>query len=172
MPRDDASAPLSDARVASSIPGRLRLRLPATPEGRSRLSAAAAELAGDPESLIVHLKPASASLVVEYDPAGATSVWSRLRGLGLPGSETESSPAVTDPGNRVIAAAGVLDAQVTRRTHGHGLRTLIPIGFGMLAARQLLRDTERIGDAPWYMLAWYASETFQKMQIPKGGTDG
>lgn len=174
MPQEDAgpSAPLSTARVASTIPGRVRLRLPVNATGRIRLAAAAAELAGDPESLVVHPKPASASLVIEYDPAGADSVWSRLRDLGLPATETQSSPAVMDPATRVVAAAGALDEQVARRTHGHGLRTLVPIGFGMLAARQLLRDTERIGDAPWYMLAWYASETFQKLQTSKGGTDG
>jgi hypothetical protein len=26
--------------------------------------------------------------------------------------------------------------------------------------RQALRGPERLGDAPWYLLAWYASETF------------
>lgn len=172
MPRDHALAPLSKARVASSIPGRLRLRLPMTADGRYRLAAAAAELSGDPDSLIVHPRPASAGLVVDYDPAGADRVWSRLRGLGLPATETESSPGATDPATRVIAAAGVLEEQVARATHGHELRTLIPIGYGMLAARQLLRGRQRIGDAPWYVLAWYASETLHKLQTSRSRTDG
>lgn len=175
MSRDDAGPPasLATARVASTIPGRLRLRLPSSAAGRRQLAAAAAELAGDRESLVVHPRPASASLVIEYDPARADQVWSRLRALGLPAAESwDASPTVTDPATRVISAAASLNQQVARRTHGHELRSLIPIGYGMLAARQLLRGTQRIGDAPWYVLAWYASETFQKLQTRKGGIDG
>ncbi len=175
MPEDDAGSPasLATARVASSIPGRVRLRLPASADGRRRLAAATTELSGDREFLVVHPRPASTSLVVDYDPARADHVWSRLRALGLPSTATrESSSTVTDPAVRVIAVAGSLNEQVTRRTHGHELQSLIPIGYGMLAVRQLLRGKQRIGDAPWYLLAWYASETFQKRHTPKGGTDG
>ena len=174
MPRDEAvpQSPLATARVASSIPGRLRLRLPTTAEGRRRLADAVAEMGGDRESLVVHPRPASVSLVIEYDPASADHVWSRLGALGLPSTETrESSPAITDPATRVIAASGSLNEQVARLTHGHELWSLIPIGFGMLAGRQLLRDSPRIGDAPWYVLAWYASESFQKLQTPARVTE-
>lgn len=172
MSRHDASAPLASARVASSIPGRLRLRLPMSAEGRNRLARAVTELAGDAECLVVHPRPTSVSLVVEYDPADKDRVWSRLQGLGLPAAEVESSPGVKDLMTRVTATAGMLDEQVARATHGHELRTLIPIGYGMLAARQLLRGTQRIGDAPWYVLAWYASETFHKLQTPRSRTNG
>ena len=176
MPEVDAGsvASLSTAQVVSSIPGRLRLRLPTDARGRVQLAAAAAELSGDRDLLAAHLRPASTSLVIEYDPIRADAVWTRLRALGLPASagSGESSAAVTDPSARVLMAASGLNHQVLRRTHGHDLRSLIPIGYGMLAVRQLLRGKQRIGDAPWYVLAWYASETFQKMQTQKGGTDG
>lgn len=176
MPGDDAGSAgsLATARIASSVPGRLRLRLPADAEGRNRLAAAAADLSGDRDLLAAHPRPTSTSLVVEYDPARVDDVWSRLRALGVSESAGPlgSSSAVTDPATRVSAAASGINDQVLRRTHGHDLRSLIPIGYGMLAVRQLLRGKQRIGDAPWYVLAWYASETFQKLQTPKGGTDG
>ncbi len=38
----------------------------------------------------------------------------------------------------------------------------MPLGLGLLSVRQALRGPDRLGDAPWYLLAWYASETFFK----------
>lgn len=165
--------PLATARVASSIPGRLRLRFPATPAGRGMLSAAAADLAGH-DPLIVESRPRSGSLVLHYDPAHGVDVWGRLRGLGLhiPDAPASRSQPSVDPSARVITAVRGLDALVPRVAAGHDLRTLVPLTYGLLAARQFLRGEQRLTKAPWYVLAWYASETFQKAQRSRGGNDG
>lgn len=166
--------PLATARVASSTPGRLRLRLPATPAGRSMLAAAAADLVGHEDPLVVESRPRSSSLVIHYDPAHSVDVWVRLRTLGLqiPDSPAGATPAPVDPPTRVIAAVRGLDALVPRVAAGHDLRTLVPLTYGLLAARQFFRGKQRLTEAPWYVLAWYASETFQKAQRSRGGNDG
>ncbi len=166
--------PLASARVASSVPGRLRLRLPATPAGRNMLADAAGALAGDGELLVAESRPRSASLVVSYDPGRTVDVWVRLRELGLqvPDAPVGGSVEARDPGLRVMTAVKALDAAVPRFTAGHDLRTLIPLTYGLLAARQLVRGEQRLHNAPWYVLAWYASESFQKAQRSRGGTDG
>lgn len=166
--------PLATAQVASSVPGRLRLRLPATPAGRNLLAAAAAELSAHGELLAAEARPRSGSLVVHYDPAHSVDVWVRLRALGLqvPDGAASGSREPVDPSVRVVTAVRGLDALVPRVAAGHDLRTLVPLTYGLLAARQFVRGEQRLTKAPWYVLAWYASETFQKAQRSRGDNDG
>ena len=166
--------PLATARIASSVPGRLRLRLPASTEGRDRLAAAAGDLEADGELLIADVRPRSGSLVVRYDPAHSVDVWVRLRELGLhvPDAPDDAGTAVVDPSTRVITALKGLDAVVPRAAAGHDLRTLVPLTYGLLAARQFVRGEQRLTEAPWYVLAWYASETFHKARRSRGDNDG
>ena len=166
--------PLASAHIASSVPGRLRLRLPANASGRSRLAAAAADLSAHDELLAAESRPRSASLVLHYDPARAVDVWVRLRALGLqlPDPPEEEAAAPADPSKRVMTALRGLDALVPRVAAGHDLRTLVPLTYGLLAARQFVRGEQRLTEAPWYVLAWWASESFQKAQRSRGGNDG
>lgn len=166
--------PLATARVVSSVPGRLRLRLPATAEGRDRLGAAAGDLEAHGELLIVDVRPRSGSLVIRYVPAHSVDVWVRLRELGLqvPDAPDDAATALVDPSTRVITALKGLNAVVPRAAAGHDLRTLVPLTCGLLAARQFIRGEERLTEAPWYVLAWYASETFQKAQRARGDNHG
>jgi len=61
--------------------------------------------------------------------------------------------AVADLNQRVgLATNGVID-----------LRMLIPIGLGALAIRQGLRNGWLIESAPWYVLAYYAFDSFIKL---------
>ena len=169
-----SASPLATARVVSSVPGRIRLRLPTTPAGRSALAAASEDLAAHGEILVAESRPRSTSLVVSYDPGRAVDVWVRLRELGLqiPDAAVGAAVDVREPGQRVMTAVRALDAAVPRVTAGHDLRTLIPLGYGLLAVRQFIRGKQRLHDAPWYVLAWYASESLQKAQRSRRGTDG
>ena len=166
--------PLAGARVASSVPGRLRLRLPPTFGGRDRLAAAASALAGDGEQVVADARPRSASLIVRYDSAHTVDLWVRLRELGLdvPDAAGDAAGGAIDPSTRVVAAVRGLDGIVPRVAAGHDLRTLIPLTYGLFAARQFLRGEQRLPNAPWYVLAWYAAESFQKAQRSRGGNDG
>lgn len=154
------------ARVASSIPGRLRLRLPAGPGLRDRLTLAAETLGARAEVIVVEPRWRTESLVVHYDAAAADALWGALAELGLPrpaSGATHGGAATDQARGRVIAGLARANGLVARRTQGADLRTLVPVGLAMLAVRQLARGEQRLADAPWYVLAWYASETFQKL---------
>jgi hypothetical protein len=159
------------ARVVSASPGRLRLRLPRGAASRDRLAAAADDLGGRAGVTRAEARWRTGSLLVDYDPAAAEAVWSALGELGLarpavPAARAEGS----DPeAARVLGALTRANTLVARRTNGTDLRTLVPVGLGMLALRQLVRGDQRLADAPWYILAWYASETFQEFHARRRG---
>ena len=147
----------SGVRVVSAVPGRIRLRA-VDAEARRRLAAVTEELSTCPEVTSVDLRARSASVVVRFDSAHAGAVTERLRSLGVdPHAVAPSTP----PAGPAAAVASVNRA-VQRRLGGTDLRVLVPLGLGLLAARRAMRGEERLADAPWYLLAWYASETFWK----------
>ncbi len=159
--------PLAAARVVSATPGRLRLRLPEGVARPERLAAAAEALAALADVSVAVPRPRTGSLVVEFDTGAAQAVRAALRELGL---ATPSAPTDGDPeGVRVLGVLSRANDLVARRTKGPDLRTLVPVGLGMLALRQLVRGEQRLVNAPWYVLAWYASETFQKFHAQQRG---
>jgi Protein of unknown function (DUF5132) len=57
-----------------------------------------------------------------------------------------------------------LNEQVGRITNGTAdLRLLMPIGLSALALRQILVRGFEIDQIPWYVLAWYAFDSFVKL---------
>lgn len=173
MPGDQVALtlPLETARTVSSVPGRLRLRLAGGAAGRDRLAAAVEALSASASVSTAVARWQTASLLIEYDAAEADAVWSELEQLGLDLSAirtTGTRPAI-DPSARVARAVAGANEVVRRRAGGNDLRTLVPLGLGLLALQQFARDDQRLADAPWYVLAWYASETFQKLHHPREG---
>jgi hypothetical protein len=171
----ERTRPLATARVVSSVPGRLRLRVTPGAAGAQRLNAAVEALGDDSAVSTARPRWQTGSLLITYDPSNFDRVFSTLGRLGVDfeamretGASRDVEPAAR-VGRAVVAANGV----VGRRAGGNDLRTLVPLGFGLLAARQFARDDKRLSDAPWYVLAWYASESFQKFHKPgKGQIDG
>jgi hypothetical protein len=71
----------------------------------------------------------------------------------------------TELARRIQRTFHEVDVRLAELTDGRwDLRTVVPVAFGALAARQLLRDFGQIGSAPWYVLAWYAFDSFLKLQ--------
>ncbi len=172
MPNADLAAPrpLATARIASALPGRLRLRVVPARGGRPQLAAAA-------EALVAHSFVSAAtanlqtgSLLVQYDTAQHDAVWIELQQLGLnvPTVPAPDAQPAAEPAARVTNGLARLNRFVGARTGGNDLRTLVPLGFGLMALRQFITDDQRLSDAPWYVLAWYASGTFQKYNQPGG----
>ncbi len=57
--------------------------------------------------------------------------------------------------------ATTLDTQTRSLTRGWvDLKTVIPLGLGAIALRQLLTKGFQLEDIPWYVLAWYAFDSF------------
>ena len=110
--------------------------------------------------------------MVQYEPGAAEAVWLALGELGLarPAASATGPAGGIDPQvARVLGALTRANALVEARTAGTDLRALVPVGLGMLALRQFVRGEQRLVDAPWYVLAWYASETFQKFHGQRNG---
>ncbi len=148
-------------RVVSATAGRVRVRAVDVPAHR-RLPSVAEELDTWPEVTSVALRARSRSVVVRFDPEEATVVADRMLSLGV---DLRAGVAVSLPGapaGTIAAAAATADRVVGRRFDGTDLRLLIPLGLGLMAVRRAMRGNERLADAPWYVLAWYASETFWK----------
>ncbi len=56
------------------------------------------------------------------------------------------------------------NADVGRATNGTvDLRLLLPLGFSALAVRQLFVKGLQIDEIPWYTMAWYAFDSFVKL---------
>lgn len=63
-----------------------------------------------------------------------------------------------------------LDAQVRWLTNDlFDLRILVSMGLGTLALRQLFARGTRWDEMPWYVLAWYAVDTFVKFDPDPDG---
>ncbi len=146
-------------RVVSATAGRVRVRA-VDLVGHRRLPSIAEELGTWPEVTSVGLRAHSRSVVVHFDPEDATVMADRLLSLGV---DVRAGVAVSLPGAppaTIAAVAATADRVVGRRFDGTDLRLLVPLGLGLMAVRRAMRGQERLADAPWYVLAWYASETF------------
>lgn len=153
----------SGLRVASAIPGRIRLRA-IDRAGRQRLASLTDELGAWPEVTGVQPRAQSSSLIVRCEPKHAPAVADRLRELGVDPRAGGPSPAPRSPAAAIGGAASSANRAVGRRLDGTDLRVLVPLGLGLLAARRAMSGDHRLADAPWYVLAWYASETFWKFR--------
>jgi hypothetical protein len=66
--------------------------------------------------------------------------------------------------SRVQGAFQEVDVRLHQLTSGRwNLRSVVPAAFGLLALRAILRDPSALGSAPWYVLAWYAFDSFYKL---------
>jgi hypothetical protein len=151
----------SGVRVASAIAGRIRLRAVGA-AGRESLASVADAVGDLPQITAAQLRPQSGSLVVSFDPEHASAVADGLCALGV-NPITDGPAAPVDPTVAIGNAAARANRAVERRLDGWDLRSLVPLGLGLLAARSAMRGDARLADAPWYVLAWYASETFLKV---------
>ncbi|WP_448564204.1 DUF5132 domain-containing protein [Trichothermofontia sp.] len=71
------------------------------------------------------------------------------------------TPSTARLATEVQTIAAALDTQTRTLTRGWvDLKTLIPLGLSAIALRQLLTKGLRLEDIPWYVLAWYAFDSF------------
>jgi hypothetical protein len=157
-----------EVTVVSAIPGRLRFKVPTerrSPEAMRRISNAFSSL----EVSDVDTNVQTGSVLVQYDPEklpfenieeafgefGATPIFGRR--------VVERGALDASPTTRVIDVASKLNTRVARATKGADLRLLVPLGLGALSVRQAFRDSPGLKQAPWYVLAWYAFDSFVKL---------
>jgi hypothetical protein len=166
-----------DARVVQVVhasPGRLRLRVPRAALEDGTWSRAERALTGMAGVQQVRPNALASSLVVRYDDGvvGLSALLDALAraGLTVVHGSTDLGPPPAGERSRVARSIeslfGSADGEVTRLTNGTAdLRTLVPIGLGALALREILAG--RVGMAPWWTLAWWAFDSFLKLQEPR-----
>jgi hypothetical protein len=158
------------ARLAHSVPGRLRVRLDRRETDPEALEPLLARLRRRRGVRSARFNPVSGSVVVEYDPAALTET--ALLG-DLPAVEAPG-PAVAPPGPgpRISAARSSqparaltrcwweTDAALARASGGWiDLKLLVPLALALLAVRQLLRRGQ-LQDLSWHGLLWYSYNLF------------
>lgn len=158
-----------EARVVSVTPGRLRLRLPARHRETAELRGLEKTLEQRSEIADVQANPRTGSIILRYDPQQVTADELRAA-LAEAGVDAVREPVPSDgartAGADPVNAAGAVDRWVRATTGGGDLRTLLPIGLAALSLRQALRDVPGLDRAPWYLLAWYAFDSFVKLNDP------
>jgi hypothetical protein len=151
-------------QIVSSTPRRTRIKVSRkrrSPEEMSRLAEA---LQASPNVSEVKTNVYAGTLIVHHKEKALSDIKAQLKDLGvivMAATGVGTSPqslveAVSDLEKQAGPVLGsILD-----------LKVLVPVGFGALAALQLARRGLEIGGAPWYLLAYFAFESFVMLNQP------
>lgn len=164
---------MSDAAVTHSIAGRMRVRVEGSRAERTRALRALREHLGDRTE--VSVSPRTGSALITYDPSEmqvttiltllreADHVFDRLQTPAIQHIEGSSSAV----GRRLQSGLGAANRSVYVATAGtFDLRVMVPAAFAGLALRQVVSQGLRVRDAPWYLLAYYAFDSYMKLHDP------
>ena len=165
---ETVSLPIS-ARLVSQTPGRLRLLLAQEFLQPEQIKRIASGLSQRVEIDRVRTNVASGSITIFYriEQIDFAQISALLSDLGVIFGDINPEKTMTlgksEAAAELIAGATELNQRVKRASNGaFDLRFLIPLGFSALALRQLLVKGVQLGVIPWYVLAWYAFDSFIK----------
>lgn len=160
-------------RVAHTVPGRVRIKLgphALTDERAPQLRGALLAL---PEIEEVQTTPRTGSIVIIYDPESSDvyRLIVRLReakvlALDPPTNDLYAGQRkpMSETAQRIHRTFHGVDMQLSQITKGQwDLRSVMPFALGAFALRQLVANPGAIGAAPWYVFAWYAFDSFWKL---------
>ena len=164
MAQNGAGATL---HIVHRIPGRLRVRVPATADAGG-LSEAVAALPGVTSAA---WSSVTRGLLVLYEPervdesAIVTSI-ARHADVPVASPDEATEPAEPrTPAATLTALFKAIDARVTAATGGAvGLAVLVPAALTVWAARELLRG--RGAPLAWSSALWYAHGLFRDYALP------
>ena len=163
--------------IVHASPGRLRFKLPREELLGREFDRAERALRGKAGIRDIQRNPLASSALVLYNPdlADLASLMEALEAAGVNVVLENLEDALAGEGAAGSATLGDAigsfftnaDQRVARMTGGRAdLKTLVPVGLGALAVREVLSG--RAIAAPWYVLAWYAFDSFTKLrQAPK-----
>lgn len=157
--------------VVSSTPRRTRLRVPPkrrNPQEMARISKA---LQAHPDVHDVRTNVQTGSIVVHHahKDNSLDEISGVLQDLGIILCSISNVELPFTQGKSEVAAdltdaVADLNERVGQATHGFvDLRMLVPVGLATLSLRELIRNGWEIEAAPWYVLAWYAFDSFIKL---------
>ncbi|MEC4814301.1 MAG: hypothetical protein SAK29_13650 [Scytonema sp. PMC 1069.18] len=162
-------------KIVSSTPGRLRLRVAPSHRQYKDMQRIVKKLEAHPNITQVRTNLQNGSIVIHHDNQDKSldNVFATLRDLGIIFSEItlRKSIAATGVSNAVVD----LNKRVGQATDNVvDLRVLFPLGLGIFSIRQLLTKGLQLDIIPWYVLAWYAFDSFIKLHAnsqPQSNTE-
>ncbi|MBE8967040.1 hypothetical protein IQ277_12520 [Nostocales cyanobacterium LEGE 12452] len=151
-------------KVVSSTPGRLRLRVVHSHRQPEKMQRIANALSANSHITKVKTNFYHGSIVINHDGKDGSleNVLATLKDLGI--IFADISEGNTEAAAGVSSAVVDLNQRVKQSTHGaFDLRILFPLGLASLSVRQLLNKGLQLEVIPWYVLAWYAFDSFIKL---------
>ncbi len=148
-------------KIVSNTPGRLRLRVAPSHRQAGEMQRLAKTLEAQPNISQVRTNIENGSITIQHD-GNLEHVFGALWDLGIifadiTGGKSEAAAGVS---NAVVD----LNKQVNKITNGVvDLRFLFPLGLATLSIRQLIAKGLQFEIIPWYVLAWYAFDSFIKL---------
>ncbi len=157
--------------VVSRTPTRTRLKVSIKRRNPQEMARIANAIKADPAVHDVQTNLQTGSIVVHHKPYSNTveNISATLGDLGIilgkvAGVELPVAQGKSDIAESLTDAVADLNQRVGSATDGViDLRFLIPLGLSGLAIHQLLRNGWQIEAAPWYVLAYYAFDSFIKL---------
>jgi len=152
-------------QIVSTTARRTRIRLSRKRRHPKEMVRIAEALQASPNISAVQTNLTAGTITVQHKEEALEDIMSRLKDMGVilmaaAGAET-SATSLTD-------AVSDLDSHLGLGTKGIlNLKLLVPLGFGALAVLQLARQGLQIGSAPWYLIAYFALESYIKLNSPE-----
>jgi hypothetical protein len=152
-------------QIVSSTARRTRIRLSRKRRHPKEIARIAEALKSSPYVSTVRTNLNAGTITVQHNEEAIEDIKSKLEDLGVilmaaVGAET-SAASLSD-------AVSDLDKHLGLGTRGIlNLKLLVPLGFGALAVLQIARQGLQIGGAPWYLLAYFAFESYIKLNRPE-----
>jgi hypothetical protein len=150
-------------KVISNTPGRLRLRVAQKHRQAEQMQMLVNALQKHSNINQVRMNIDQGSITINHEGEDSwKNVMATLKDLGIIFGDivevhTDAAIAVS---NSVID----LNQRVKQATEGQlDIRVLFPFGLGCLAIRQLIIKGLQFDIIPWYVLAWYAFDSFIKL---------
>jgi hypothetical protein len=153
-------------QIVSNTPGRMRLRVDREhrqPEIMAEITSALKAFVVDIERVRTNVASGSVTIYHTREGDNFDDVLAMLREFGILIQNSPSPKTVMS--TSLVGAIARLNQRVNRATEGSAdLRFLVPFLMGLFALQQLLSKGERrFKIVPWYTLAWYAFDSFMKL---------
>ncbi len=161
-------------RIVSSIPGRTRFKVSPDHHNVQEMEKLASGLEAHSDVHDVQYNVQTGSILVHHDPHHAifNEVKDVLRDLGCVFSDITGTAELVsikdESGNNLDfnSAISDLNERVLQATNGMlDLRYVLPLGLGTLAVLQLLTYGWQFNVVPWYILAYFAFDSFLKLNF-------
>ena len=162
---------LIPAHIVSQTPGRIRLRVGDSHRQKDKLEPIIAALTQELAIYRVRIQITSGSITVFHsqDHINCDDIRQMLEDLGIiwvniASKAANPSQSTSNIAAQIIEVAANLNQRFSSATQGKvDLRLLLPLSFSLLALRQLVVKGWQLELIPWYVLAWYAFDSFIKL---------